>query len=227
MPLSTTNFDEINALVGYSRSMPYEQYFGEQYMLTEEQIRERIRLAELLEKEFRAVLMILLEDYPDIDPSIIDEMRERYLMALATGGLLGTDELLGGEYYAYVVDHAATFAANAIASTMENRDVEYTYSEDRAMFMAENESQSIWNAHDFFAEFGAPDGATHKTWVTMHDNRVRDTHAEVDGETVRIDEPFFVGGYEMMFPRDEEYGGAGAEEIVGCRCMLEYSSEKE
>jgi uncharacterized protein with gpF-like domain len=60
-----------------------------------------------------------------------------------------------------------------------------------------------------------------KTWCTVGDNRVRETHEEVDGETIPIEEPFVVGGVEMMMPRDPEVDAP--EETDGCRCWLEYS----
>ncbi len=60
-----------------------------------------------------------------------------------------------------------------------------------------------------------------KTWVTMGDDRVRDTHQEVEGETRGIDEPFSIGG-GMQFPGDPKGPG---EETVGCRCTLLISGE--
>lgn len=59
-------------------------------------------------------------------------------------------------------------------------------------------------------------GFTRKRWVTMHDDRVRETHAAADGQTVGLDEPFIVGGYPMMHPGDRN---APVGETINCRCV--------
>ena len=53
------------------------------------------------------------------------------------------------------------------------------------------------------------------------DDKTREDHVDVNGAVVPIDEPFIVGGYEMMYPGDESLG-AGPEEIINCRCSVEY-----
>lgn len=64
-------------------------------------------------------------------------------------------------------------------------------------------------------------GKKHKSWKAFGDNKVRPTHKKAAGQTVPINEPFIVGGYKLMFPCDTSLG-AGAEEIVNCRCTVEY-----
>lgn len=62
--------------------------------------------------------------------------------------------------------------------------------------------------------------ATHKTWVTREDERVRDTHWFIDGLTVGIDEYFYtLDGDRAMRP----YGFELASNNINCRCYLEYS----
>lgn len=58
-------------------------------------------------------------------------------------------------------------------------------------------------------------------WVSERDNRVRKTHQIADGQIRPIDKPFSVGKYEMYYPGDTSLG-AGAEEIVLCRCHEEF-----
>lgn len=60
-------------------------------------------------------------------------------------------------------------------------------------------------------------GFTRKRWVTMHDDRVRETHAVADGQTVGLDEAFFVGGYPMQHPGDRN---APIGETINCRCVM-------
>ena len=63
-------------------------------------------------------------------------------------------------------------------------------------------------------------GATRKTWRTMLDDRVRDTHEYLQSVTVDIDAPFYTwNGNNAMYP-----GQFGiAEEDCGCRCWVTFS----
>ena len=64
--------------------------------------------------------------------------------------------------------------------------------------------------------------ATHKTWVTREDERVRDTHWFIDGLTVGIDEYFYtLDGDRAMRP----YGFELASNNINCRCYLRYTKE--
>lgn len=62
-------------------------------------------------------------------------------------------------------------------------------------------------------------GAKSKTWVTMQDLKVRDTHDYLDGVTIPIDAEFITyNGDKAQHP-----GGFGEpEEDINCRCWLEY-----
>lgn len=68
-------------------------------------------------------------------------------------------------------------------------------------------------------------GMRYKTWKTFGDAHVRPSHNAVNGKRIPIDQPFTVGRYQMMFPLDDSLG-AGAEEIVNCRCVLEFDDGK-
>lgn len=56
-----------------------------------------------------------------------------------------------------------------------------------------------------------------QTWLATRGPRTRDTHADADGQTVALDEPFAVGDSQMMFPGDASLG-ASAGETINCRC---------
>lgn len=51
------------------------------------------------------------------------------------------------------------------------------------------------------------------TWVTSRDDRVRDEHAAVDGETVAFDKPYSTG---EMYP---------GEASINCRCVESYGTK--
>lgn len=63
-------------------------------------------------------------------------------------------------------------------------------------------------------------GATKKTWFTMQDEKVRDTHVPLDGVTIPIDADFYTwDGDRAQQPCEFEK----AENNVNCRCFLKYS----
>lgn len=92
------------------------------------------------------------------------------------------------------------------------------FSEFRADTIARTEIQTAyavgnWEASLALGEFGP----TEKEWLTAGDERVRDTHRDLDGVVLPMDQPFTVGGVQMMHPKQE---GAPASEVVNCRCVL-------
>jgi hypothetical protein len=55
----------------------------------------------------------------------------------------------------------------------------------------------------------------HKRWIATKDGHTREAHGIADGQVVRYDRPFKVGGYDMMFPGDPTAPGAL---VWNCRC---------
>ena len=130
----------------------------------------------------------------------------------------------------YIIDTTQKAYENAVGNERFNlsRDMGTRISEEdvpdtvlnvlsahRAVDIAVNESGWIFNyiTHKDLVKRG---NRTH-TWISERDNKVRPTHAEADGQTVLINEPFIVGGYKMMFPLDDQFN-APPEEICSCRC---------
>lgn len=58
-----------------------------------------------------------------------------------------------------------------------------------------------------------------RRWRATPDERTRQAHADADGQEVPQDEPFVVGGEEMMFPGDISLG-ASAGNTINCRCVI-------
>jgi len=56
-----------------------------------------------------------------------------------------------------------------------------------------------------------------KEWLATLDDRTRDTHRELDGQRVDVDEPFKIDGEEIMYPGDPDAAG---HLTYGCRCSL-------
>lgn len=82
----------------------------------------------------------------------------------------------------------------------------------------ENERQRVYNTagNDTAENLGAK----YKTWHTMLDNRVRDSHEYLEGMVKPMNEPFYTyNGNSAMYPRSF---GEPSEDI-GCRCYLTYN----
>lgn len=58
-----------------------------------------------------------------------------------------------------------------------------------------------------------------RVWRTRHDERVRKTHRDVDGQAVKVGEAFTVGGVPVRFPSDPL---APPSQSRHCRCWLKY-----
>jgi HK97 family phage portal protein len=56
-----------------------------------------------------------------------------------------------------------------------------------------------------------------KEWLATMDERVRDAHAEADGQIVGMDEPFVVGGEVLEYPGDP---AGSPENVINCRCTV-------
>lgn len=100
-------------------------------------------------------------------------------------------------------------------TTLRTKDT----SNKRAIIIAETDTNAIANYKrnkEMILQ-----GYTRKRWDTMKDNLVRHSHVMADGQEVAITEAFTVGGSKMYYPMDSSLG-AGADEIVNCRCVCKY-----
>ena len=131
------------------------------------------------------------------------------------------DILAGADVSDYYREVHVPNAVNGVVNTMlQNPDNPFNFSVDRAIMIAENEANSIWNDAEY--EEALRSGKKRKTWHTIIDKRTRGGHAEVNGQTKQITEPFEVNGELLQFPRDESLGASGGN-IVNCRCSVTYS----
>lgn len=64
---------------------------------------------------------------------------------------------------------------------------------------------------------------TRKQWIATKDNRTRHEHGIADGQTVDYDQPFDVGGEDLMFPGDPS---GSPWNVYNCRCTMR-TVEKE
>ena len=59
-------------------------------------------------------------------------------------------------------------------------------------------------------------GITQRRWLTSGLGNVRESHAAAEGQVRGIDEPFNVGGAQLMYPGDEN---GPPEEVINCHCV--------
>lgn len=103
--------------------------------------------------------------------------------------------------------------AERVAEYAEQGDIE------SMMRVADTEMTRDFNSG--VLDTGERGGARYKTWVTMDDLRVRDTHYYLHNTKVGLNEPFYTyDGDSAMQPGDFAY----PENNVNCRCILKVST---
>lgn len=113
---------------------------------------------------------------------------------------------------------AAGVAAGEDIDTIADR-VRHVFtvaSDARAVTIARTEVISGYNAaaHLLAAQLPA-DVAAGKEWIATRDSRVREAHADADGQTVPLTGLFTVMGEQVLYP-----GDGSASNVVNCRCTV-------
>jgi hypothetical protein len=154
------------------------------------------------------------------EEDIIDELLDLFLLAYAMGNSV-TNENLSSSYAPSVDDVMEVVDAEVAGKTWRERVEDYFASGGTGADIAriaDTEMHRIANTAALDTAKRA--GATSKTWVTMMDDRVRDTHDYLEGETVGIDDDFYTyDGDHASAPGLFEL----AENNVNCRCELLFS----
>lgn len=225
--MAIQNFDELNIIK--RRSMPYKQYFGDME-LTPKQKKEREDLALILE-DYIMLFFDLIQSGAN-ETTVRQEMTYELYKLLDEEGYFETDEQLDKyiaetvkNTYQSTVDNLALYPNDVSEYDIEKDDTtNYWVSDDRAMFIAENESNTLFNSKDY--KEAKEKGYTHKIWMAYPDNRVRPTHVDANGLKVPIGSYFEVGEAQMLYPRDvtSEFstGAEHPEEVISCRCTIKY-----
>lgn len=160
-------------------------------------------------------------DADDVPTAALDRQLKPYLEA--------TQQLLDA-----VGERLAAAATQALADGLEAGDsidqlqqrLVDLFSQDgtqlgasRAERIAMTEATRAFNAGALAAaqELTGPDRPLVKQWVTRRDTRVREAHADTNGQLQLLDDAFDVGGTPMQYPGDPT---APAALTVNCRCVL-------
>lgn len=216
--MSISSYDELNIRPN-NRSEPYKEYFSKM-SISDKEKQERIAFSEQMEEVILYILALIettIESGETNQEYIQTQFYDKYLDVIASYMLIDT----------YIKQYALDVTKQIIDATFERFSAEdksitddYYLSNDRAMFISECEANSILNYRQYSKAVKA--GKTKKKWIDVGDKRERKTHLEVGETILPIDEPFSVGDSLLQFPKDTSLG-ASADEIVNCRCSIQYS----
>lgn len=206
--MALLEFDKLNTLglieipEERRRSEPYDTYFGDMY-LTEQQIEDREEVARKMEEPLRNWMLLIL-------------------IGLATGLVLyeeARQELLDNLIALNIaeVEYLEMMTRDITDSTKRNKNDDWYFSEDRVIFISENEANTIMNGTEF--QEARNRGMTRKQWIGMKDKRERETHNLMNDMILPIDEYFHVGEALMLYPK---YPCDYPEEVINCRCNVKY-----
>lgn len=189
--------------------------FFEPMELSDEDKKKRVDLAYeiyAMLTRFFTIVKASLATGTDIDRNYLVDYFTRYYKDLIVEQ--GYNKNLDDDYYDFYID----MIADSIVDTSLKGGAN-ALSDTRVIEIAQNDANVIEN-HNKHMQMKL-DGFKTKRWVTMADEKVRFNHVMADGEEVPIDQPFKVGGSELMYPTDISLG-ADASEVINCRCGCIY-----
>lgn len=223
LAISTTTFEKLNEIAGKKKQkhIDIDRYFDEMELpeFDAETRKEYARRMDKILLAALALLFIILKRNAYDNASTVKNRLTDDLTRLAEEFTSPDSAMLSyiRRYSERFIDSTVT---RAQTYTEEQEDkLAYWFSEDRSTYNAENEANTIFNYDEF--RIAKEEGMTQKQWLTMRDERVRETHSHIDGVIVPIDAFFQVGGSLMRFPKDVEFCD-DMSEVVNCRCYARY-----
>ena len=151
---------------------------------------------------------------------IIDELLDLFLLAYAQANEV-TNLNLSSDWFPKVDEVMKTVDEKVAGKTWKDRVREYSENGGNAediVRIIDTESHRI--ANQSALDTAKKAGAKTKTWATMLDDKVRETHDYLEGMTVAIDEDFYTyDGDHASAPGLFEF----AQNNVNCRCELIFS----
>lgn len=95
----------------------------------------------------------------------------------------------------------------------------------RATVIARTEVISAFNGAGALSAAQLPeDVVAAQEWIATRDPRVREAHADADGQVVRIGQPFTVAGEALAYPGDPSGSGSNT---IQCRCTIGFLTPDE
>lgn len=188
------------------KNIPYEPEYVKK--LVNDIITNRPVFTEIKDERVRKIVkQVLSEVKPNQDFNTYREtLQNRLTDAFNQNGILLEDS------------YVSQLVSDLIDTTNRHPDDPYYLSQERALLIAQNESNTAYNHVDYIT--AKESGKQYKTWITEGDEKVRDAHVEVDMKTIPIDDYFLVGGDTMRYPHDYMNGSPG--NLINCRCICTY-----
>lgn len=155
---------------------------------------------------------------------LLDYLIDAYLLGLQTGS-----DFLGFETEADISKMRSAIEKKIAGKNFRDRADDHIQenSPERMAQLAESEFHRVFNAAEMDAarkyekDTGNP---VYKTWRTVGDTRVRETHDYIENVRVRLDEKFYTfDGDSALQPG----GFETAENNAGCRCWLTLSATEK
>lgn len=193
-------FDELNRLKRFFSTMEIPQSEKD----------KRVSLGNLLFDAFFYTFAMMRTEYK------LQGVLNRDFYINSLGGRIR--DVLDDVTLPYEEGYISRLTNEVVDTTLRHLDDDYYFSKERALLVAQNESNSVMNNYDYLT--AKNNGKKYKTWIAELDNRTRPWHVDADGQRVPIDSMFYVGGEEMRFPHDYN---ASPDNIINCRCSCQYS----
>lgn len=210
----------------------FEEYF-EPMEIPQEDKDKRVELAKKLQEDFDFILWVIahlkvqgeiLEMYT---VELSQRLQDRYKQSVKEVYPQLDNINNYNNYVSVITQNIIVSTINQLAkdrpeqeTVTELMEEEYAVSSSRARVLAVNEANTVGNIDSDVT--ATKEGKKHKTWCVTRDGKERASHSNANGQTVNIDDYFHVGSCYLAFPKDTSLG-ATPEEIVNCRCWLEYS----
>ena len=159
-----------------------------------------------------------VQTYRELEDEFEDILIMSYLLGNNAAG-----EMLGMESSANVSEMDRAINKRIAGKTWRDRLREQlSEGGDVEAIMRIAETESHRDTNEGIYDAAADSGLTLlKTWETMEDDRVREAHEEIQGQTVPFDDVFVTwDGHEARFPGDFDT----PELNCGCRCWLSVSA---
>ena len=153
----------------------------------------------------------------------LEDLSDEMLDLLISAYVYGVDDtnfLMGGNESPDLNEMRATIEMKIDGKDFRERIAEHLNEGDIGMIGTVADTDAMRAYNSAVLNTGEKLGATKKTWHTMEDEKVRDTHFPLDGVTVPKDAYFYTyDGDKALQPGLFEK----AENNCGCRCFLEVS----
>lgn len=174
-------------------------------------------ITDLARERITADVLDQLSD-DEIEEELEDEIEDLIIMAYALGWGLFLDEY----------DEQLALNQKSLTEALQTKIEGKTYQEYLEPHIAEKDIEGIYRVvdttvHQMFEQAqldcAKQVGKETKTWLTMEDDEVRQTHRYLEGVSVPIDERFYtIDGDSAPCPGLF----ASAQNNVNCRCILHY-----